>query len=61
MSITKQILKWTDKKYEEGVEENDTKKIMISGFVEGAIDGCVVCYPIVVAGCYYWKKRALKK
>lgn len=59
--ITRKILEWTDKKYDEGVVEDKTSKVKASGFVEGLVDGCVIFYPVMVAACIYWQKQALKK
>ena len=63
MGITRKILNWTDKNVEEAIVNNEdvTKKAMVSGFVEGLVDGAVIFYPIMVGACYYWKKQALKK
>lgn len=63
--ITKVINDWCDKKFVEALDENDkvksTTKAVVSGFVRGAVDASVVMYPIVLAGCLYWKHQALKK
>lgn len=59
--ITRTMLKWADKKYEEGEAEGKYSKIIASGFVEGLVDGSVIMYPVMVAACVYWKRQALKK
>lgn len=64
MSITKQIHKWTDKEmekimYDENVKHRGLKAVGL-GMVEGFIDGAVIAYPILVAGCIYWRKKAGK-
>lgn len=64
MSITKQIHKWTDKEmekimYDENVKHRGLKALGL-GMVEGFIDGAVIAYPILVAGCIYWRKKAGK-
>lgn len=64
MGIARTILKWTDKQAEESVLEDGTTnvgKAALSGFVEGAVDGCIIWYPILLGAAYYWKKQALKK
>lgn len=64
MSITKEIHKWTDKEmekimYDENVKHRGLKALGL-GMVEGFIDGAVIAYPILVAGCIYWRKKAGK-
>lgn len=65
MTIARSILKFGDKLTEEAYAEEDSKKAGVKAFtagaLEGAIDAAVVCYPLLLAGCYYWKKQALKK
>lgn len=63
MSITKKILDWNDKKFEE-IDENTKHpvlKAIACGVIEGTIDGAVMAYPILMVGCVYWKKKALNK
>ena len=62
-SLTKRLLDWTDRKYDEIDVETDKHwaiKVTALGFVEGAIDGAVFAYPILLAGCVYWRKKAEK-
>ena len=64
MSITKQIHKWTDKEmekimYDENVKHGGLKALGL-GMVDGFIDGAVIAYPILLAGCIYWRKKAGK-
>lgn len=64
MSITKQVHKWVDKEmdkimYEEDVKHRGLKAVGL-GMVEGFIDGAVIAYPILLAGCIYWRKKAGK-
>ena len=59
--ITRKILDWSDKKYEEAFKpgtKHPIRKAFVSGFVEGFIDVAVFSYPIVVASCMYWQKKA---
>lgn len=63
--IARSILKKVDKNIEE-VYENPTAKhagvkAFVSGAMEGMVDGAVIMYPILVASCCYWRKKALKK
>ena len=63
-SVVGDILKWTDKKFDEAQDENEKhpwRKAGISGFVKGLIDGAVFAYPILLIGCIYWRKKAQKK
>ena len=63
--ITRTVLNWTKEKYEEiDVTEQGAGKYVKAfalGAIEGAIDGVVLAYPVLLAGCYYWKKKALDK
>jgi hypothetical protein len=64
MSITKKILEWNDKRFESIDMEKDKNpglKAFSCGVVEGAIDSAVIWYPVLLASCYYWKNKALKK
>ena len=64
MSITKQIHKWVDKEMDKIMYEEDVKhrglKALGLGMVEGFIDGAVIAYPMLLAGCIYWRKKAGK-
>lgn len=62
-SITRTVLNWTGDKFNK-LDPNDkhsTIKAVALGAIEGAIDGAVMVYPVLLAGCYYWKKKALDK
>lgn len=63
MSVTKQVLDWTEEKFEEALEE-DSKHSYLKAFglgaIEGFIDGAVLMYPILVAGLFIAGKE-LKK
>ena len=64
MSITKQVHKWVDKEMDKIMYEEDVKhrglKALGLGMVEGFIDGAVIAYPMLLAGCIYWRKKAGK-
>lgn len=51
MSIARNILKWTDKKFDEVCYE-DVKhpgaKAFGLGMIEGFVDGAIIAYPVVV-------------
>lgn len=63
-SITRTILDWTDDRFEK-VQNGEVKhpyaEAFALGAIEGAIDGAVIMYPILLAGCVYWRKKALEK
>ena len=63
--LVKGILNWTDKQMEEIENNPEVKHPYVKAFglgvIEGAIDGAVIMYPIVLAAGYYWKNKALKK
>lgn len=65
MGITRQLLKWCDKTFEDAMDEQDERKSMhkacVSGFVEGLVDGAIVMYPIVLGACWVYKNKATKK
>lgn len=64
MSIAKALLNKSDELYDEALNEEGwrlTVKAGLSGIIEGLIDGAIVMYPILVGGCYYWRKKATKK
>ena len=64
MSITRQVLKWCDKTFEEALCEEDDRKGMrkafASGAVEGVIDGAIIMYIPMLIACYVWKSKAEK-
>lgn len=61
-SITKGILDWTEEKFDE-IDEN-TKHPLLKAFglgaIEGAIDGAVLMYPIIVGSLYWVAYKARK-
>ena len=63
--MTKEILKWTDKEMKKVMYDEDVKCRTLRayglGVIEGAIDGAVIAYPILIACCYYWGKKTGKK
>lgn len=64
LSIVRNVLNKTDEVYNNIDVENDKHpyaKAAGCGFVEGVIDGAVICYPMLLVGCWYWKHKALKK
>ena len=44
MSVTRAIINWCDKKYEEAVDEGNGTKAFVAGVVEGFVDGSVLFY-----------------
>ena len=64
MSLTKKILDWNEKEFEKIDETKDKHpylKALRTGVINGFIDGAVFAYPILLACCYYWRKKAEKK
>ena len=61
MGITRKIIGWCDKKFAESLAEDNVKKVFLSGFVEGLVDGAVLMYIPVTIACHIWKKKALDK
>lgn len=61
--ITKAILDWKERKFEE--LDPNSKHAAIKAFglgaIEGFVDGAVFAYPMLVVSCLYWKNKALKK
>lgn len=64
LGLVRNILNKTDEVYNNIDEENDKHpyaKAFGCGAVEGIIDAAVICYPLLLVGCHYWKHKALKK
>lgn len=63
--IARRILDKVDRKVAEANSEPNPKKAgakaFVAGMMEGAIDGVIIMYPIVLASAYYWQHKALKK
>lgn len=62
MSFVKTILKWEEEKFNEikMSDKHPCAKAFACGMIEGAIDGAVLMFPFLVAGCIYWRKKATK-
>lgn len=59
--ITKKILDWSEKKYDEALEPGEKhpiRKAAVSGFVGGFIDVAVVSYSVLMVSCIYLVKKA---
>lgn len=56
MGLTKRVLHWTDKKMDEVVSNPEEKHANLKAFglgaIEGAIDGAVIMYPLLVVGLF---------
>ena len=65
MNITKEILRWADKQYEDAISNPECKhpyvKASVSGFTEGFIDGAVVGAVILVGAGIIQVIKDLKK
>jgi hypothetical protein len=62
MSMTRGILNWTQEKYDKVIENIDTEKHPYAksfglGCIEGAIDGAIIAYPVLLAGCLIAAKK----
>lgn len=64
MGMVKKVLDWTEKKTEEVDIENDKHPYLKAfglGVIEGAIDGAVIMYPILVGTLFYVGYKLEKK
>lgn len=64
MSIVKELLNWTEEKFEEIDTDNDKHPYLKSfglGAIEGFVDGAVIAYPILVGTLYYVGYKLNKK
>lgn len=58
------IGKWMEKKENELEEKNTLGANILANIMqitEGFFIGAVFMYPILLAGCYYWRKKAENK
>ena len=59
--LTKKVLNWVDKKYDEIYDNKNTKfrgvKEFGLGVIEGAIDGAILAYPILLITCVLAGKK----
>ena len=65
MSIARNMLNWTDRKYDEvcyniGNEKHPIIKAGAIGVIEGFIDGAVISYPILIVTCIIAAKKLSK-
>lgn len=59
--ITRKILDWSEKKYDEASEPGEKhpiRKAVVSGFVDGFVDVALFSYSILMVSCVYWRKKA---
>lgn len=65
MGVTRKLLNWCDKTFEDAINEKDFReagrKSFASGFVEGFMDAAIVMYIPVTIACYIWQAKANKK
>lgn len=61
-SIAKAILDWTKEKFDkiDANEKHPFAKAFGLGAIEGAIDGALISFPILMIGCIYWRHKATK-
>ena len=65
MGLTRKILNWTDRKFDEVIdnienEKHPTIKSGMLGGIEGIIDGAVISYPILIVTCIIAAKKLSK-
>lgn len=64
MGLTKRVLYWTDRKFDEVYENENEKHPFIKAFalggVEGLIDGAVIGFPILLVSCIAAGKQIKK-
>lgn len=62
MGIARKVIGWVDKTMENlDDSKHPVAKAFGAGFVEGAIDGAIIMYPILVAACIVAGKELNKK
>lgn len=65
MGVTRRLIDWCDKTFNEALHEEDERKAsgkaFASGVVEGLVDGAVIMYVPVLIACYVWQYKATKK
>lgn len=65
MGVTRKLINWCDKTFNEALCEEDERKsygkAFASGCVEGFMDAAVVMYIPVLIACYVWQSKATKK
>lgn len=61
MGVTRRLIDWCDKKYNEAIREDDGRKAFASGAVEGFMDAAIVLYVPIAICCALWRHEAMKK
>lgn len=65
MGITRGLIEWCDKAFNEALQEEDDrkagKKAFASGAVEGFMDAAVMLYVPLLITCYVYKHKLEKK
>ena len=65
MGVTRNLIDWCDKKFDEALHEEDERKssakAFASGAVEGFMDAAILLYVPVLIACYIWQGKANKK
>lgn len=60
-NVTRKLIDWSDKKYDEAIREDKGYKAFVSGMAEGFTDAAIVLYVPVVIACALWRHEAMKK
>lgn len=61
MDVTRRLINWCDKKYDEAVREDNGCKAFASGAVEGFMNAAIVLYIPLLICCALWRHEAMKK
>lgn len=61
MDVTRRLINWCDKKYDEAIREGNGRKAFVSGMAEGFADAAIVLYVPLVICCALWRHEATKK
>lgn len=61
--LVKEVLNKVEEKFDDidVTDKHPYLKAFGLGAIEGAIDGAVIWFPIVLGACYYWRKKAQGK
>lgn len=61
MGIARKVIEWVDNSMENiDKSKHPIAKSFGAGFVEGAIDGAIIAYPMLVAACIIAGKKLAK-
>ena len=61
MDVTRRLINWCDKKYDEAFREGKGHKVFVIGMVEGYANAAIMLYVPLLICCALWKHEAMKK